>query len=216
MRLSGYFLTLFTVAMSTAWVSSAMADETLPGPVVFGSPQANGSGCPSGSVSTTLSPDQTSLSILFDKFIATAGGEAGQPRARAKCKVRVPVKVPRRYQAQIVKVDYRGFNSLSEGTASRITAVLGFDLNWFGWNLPISRTKKKKTFSGPLTDVFEISGSLKTSQWTPCGRATTLVLDTELQAVSTNGEEASIGVDSIDAITSPVTMTIKWRKCKNW
>ena len=216
MKLSSYFLTLFAAAVSTAWVSGAMADEPLPGPVAFGSPQVNGSGCPNGSVSTILSPDQTSLSILFDKFIATAGREAGQPRARAKCKIRVPVRVPRRYQAQIVKVDYRGFNSLSEGTASRITAVLGFDLNWFGWNIPISRTKKMKTFIGPLNDVFEISGSLKTSPWTPCGRATTLVLDTELQAVSTNGEAASIGIDSIDSVTSPVTMTIKWRKCKNW
>ena len=46
--------------------------------IKLGVPGYGGSGCPSNSVSATLSPDSKSLSLLFDEYIVQAGGDTGK------------------------------------------------------------------------------------------------------------------------------------------
>ena len=46
--------------------------------ITLGEPGYGGTGCPSGSVSATLSPDATSLSLLFDKYQVAVGGTTGK------------------------------------------------------------------------------------------------------------------------------------------
>ena len=80
--------------------------------VRLGSPAYGGSGCPRGSAAVALSPDAKSLSILFDNFIVEAGGDSGRRTARKTCNVAIPVHVPQGYSVSILKIDYRGFNSI--------------------------------------------------------------------------------------------------------
>ena len=64
---------LATVLSSWQMVSTVQADE-----LYLGVPGYGGNGCPSGSASVTLSPDQKSLSVLFDQYMAEAGGFNGK------------------------------------------------------------------------------------------------------------------------------------------
>ena len=180
--------------------------------VTFGDAEAHGSGCPNGTVHSTTSPDQTALSILFDQFVARAEGDRHHDSAR--CLIHVPLTVHGKYQAQVVSVDYRGYNALTENTASRITAVFGFDLKWHHWYLPFYRNQRQKTFQGPNTDPFDIAGAFRMPKWTPCGQSVRLVLDTKIEAVSGVGGEAKIGVDSIDAVNAPIKLAVNWRRCE--
>lgn len=70
-------------------------------------------GCPEGSYTVIVAPDQTTLSILFDRFqveSATAGGSA---TASKVCHIVHPLNLPANRSLGVYKVDYRGFAKLA-------------------------------------------------------------------------------------------------------
>ena len=64
-------LALAAIAFTSMFATFAYADD-----ISLGQPGYGGTGCPSGSVSATLSPDSKSLSLLFDSYLVQAGGTA--------------------------------------------------------------------------------------------------------------------------------------------
>jgi hypothetical protein len=92
-----------------------------PNDIQLGQPAYGGNGCPAGSASAVLSPDNKSLSILFDSFIVEAGG-ANATVSRKSCNVAIPVHVPQGYSLSIISVDYRGYVSLPAQAQARMTA----------------------------------------------------------------------------------------------
>ena len=89
--------------------------------IKLGVPGYGGSGCPSNSVSATLSPDSKSLSLLFDEYIVQAGGDTGKSLDRKTCNVAIPVHVPQGRSVSVLAIDYRGFNQLPRGARSHRT-----------------------------------------------------------------------------------------------
>src|SRR4051794_19530380 len=81
----------------------------------LGQPGYGGTGCPGGSVSATLSPDKKSLSLIFDQFVATAGGNSGRAIDRKTCNIAVPVHIPQGISISVIDVDYRGYIFLPSG-----------------------------------------------------------------------------------------------------
>lgn len=69
--------------------------------ITLGEPGYGGTGCPSGSVSATLSPDATSLSLLFDKYQVAVGGTTGESFDRKSCNIAIPVRVPQGFSVSI-------------------------------------------------------------------------------------------------------------------
>ncbi len=65
------------VGLMFAGTASAQAQQ-----ITLGQPGYGGTGCPAGSVSVTLSPDQTSLSLLFDGYIVEARLPLAVPAVR--------------------------------------------------------------------------------------------------------------------------------------
>lgn len=173
----------------------------------------SGSGCPEGTAHATLSPDNTALSILFDEFKSAAGGTA-PARDRAKCAVRAKLAFANRYQVQVAKVDVRGFNALEESTAARVRLRTGFEIEFFGWRIPIAQFTSQKIFQGPATDSFDLSSEATMPRWTPCTHNVTLVMETQLDTVSLTGTSAETTVDSLDTVTAPMSAAIKFRKCR--
>jgi hypothetical protein len=75
--------------------------------LTFGEPVYNGNGCPPGSNSFVLSPDNTSLSILTGQFAL----DVTHGTAWRHCELVIPVSVTR---PGFVKADFRGFHSLPD------------------------------------------------------------------------------------------------------
>jgi hypothetical protein len=88
-----------------------------------------GSGCPPNSVGTALSADGTTLTLIFDVYIATSGpGIATSQRLRT-CDISIGVHYPPSWQCALFTADYRGFASLQQhsvgigASAYRFTGV---------------------------------------------------------------------------------------------
>jgi hypothetical protein len=68
--------------------------------------------CPQGSYSIVISPDSTSLSILFDQFTLESSGVSGNAMPKKVCRISTPLNLPANQSIAVYKVDYRGFAKL--------------------------------------------------------------------------------------------------------
>lgn len=193
---------LVSIAFALGSASTASANIGLQ----LGMPGYGGTGCPANSASVTLSPDQSSLSILFDQYVVEAGN--GRQFDRKSCNIAIPVRVPQGYSISVFQVDYRGFNSLPAGARST------FNVDYF---FAGSRgVRQSKTFWGPSANLYELTDHLTAEAvvWSACGAETNLRVNTNM-FVQTNrrGELAMSTVDSAD-VTSGLVYHISWRRCR--
>lgn len=173
----------------------------------LGEPAYGGNGCPAGTASVTVSPDQKSISVLFDQFIAESGGVTGKRIDRKSCNLTIPVYVPQGYSVGIFQVDYRGFNSLPYGARAR------FDAEYFWAGVRGPRTSQD--FYGPLNRNFFVRDELITRNvvWTPCGDSVNLRVNASIfNQTNSRGEQTLSMVDSAD-VTGELVYHLQWRRC---
>ena len=190
------------VALSTlAAAVPASADD-----ISLGIPGYGGSGCPGGSVSTTLSPDGKSLSLIFDEYTVSAGGSTGRSFDRKTCNVAIPVHVPSGYSIAVLSVDYRGFNQLPPRAMSQ------FNVEYFfaGSRGPAFR----RSFYGALQSDFFINNLLGVESWvwSPCGAAVNLRTNSSMRLNTFNNAEAMASVDSQD-VNAAIVYRLQMRRC---
>lgn len=75
----------------------------------------SGSGCPSGSVSTTISEDRTVLTLGFDKYQANLGVGAALHDRERDCLVLLNLKYPTGCTTSAVEATYHGFAQIDKG-----------------------------------------------------------------------------------------------------
>ncbi len=175
--------------------------------IQLGTPSYNGTGCPLGTVSATLSPDAQSLSILFGAFQAEAGGSSGKTVDRKACQVAIPVRVPQGYSVSVIKIDYRGYKRLPYNASGT------FDVEYFfaGQNGPAFH----RNFVGAEDGNFTLNNTLVATAnvWSDCGADVNLRTNTSI-AVQTNqfNEQTMLTLDSAD-VSSGVVYQLSWRQC---
>lgn len=174
----------------------------------LGYPSTGGNGCPSGTVSATLSPDEKQLSILFDQFVAEAGPASGKTLDRKSCNIAIPITVPNGYSVSIVAVDYRGF----VGLPSR-RATARFSAEYFFANAPGPRMQKN--FVGTQnTDYLVTNELIVTAQvWSACGAQTNMRINASIMLQNTDGLDAIATVDSAD-VSSGLLYRLQYRPCR--
>lgn len=172
----------------------------------LGIPGYGGSGCPDGSVSTTLSPDQRSLSLIFDQYEVSAGGETGRSFDRKSCNVAIPVHVPQGMSVSVLSVDYRGFNHLAPGASSQ------FNVEYFfaGGRGPSFR----RSFFGPVDADYTIHNPLTVSAmvWSACGADVNLRTNSSMRVNTVGNREALATVDTED-VNAAIVYHLQWRAC---
>jgi hypothetical protein len=173
----------------------------------LGVPDYGGSGCPAGSASTVLSPEEDTLSILFDSYVSEAGGTTGRRVDRKSCAIGIPVEVPQGFSVAVFQVDYRGANIIPPGGMNRFNV----EYFWAGVRGPtISRA-----FTGPTNGDFTLTDSLlaTTLVWTPCGQSVTLRINSSMMAQTNRNNDQTMGiVDSAD-VSSGLIYHLQWRQC---
>ena len=118
----------------------------------LGQPAYGGSGCPAGTASITLSPDESALSILFDSYSVEAGRATNKTVDRKSCNISIPVQVPQGYSVAVFQVDYRGYNLLPAGGMMRFDA----EYFWAGARGP----PQSRVFTGTMNDNFTLTDNL--------------------------------------------------------
>lgn len=189
------------VIVSLFWSINLWADD-----IRLGEPAVAGSGCPSGTVSTVLSPDQKQLSILFDEYIVEAGSN-GKKLSRKSCNIAIPVHVPQGFSVSIFKVDYRGYAYVPR------RGMGSFKVEYFfaGQRGP----RLAKSFRGGFDDEFTFTNKLAAYAlvWSKCGADVNLRVNSSmLLKTNNNYDDAMASVDSVD-VDSGIIYHIQWKRC---
>lgn len=177
-------------SMMSCFLFATEADQ-----VTFGEPVTGGSLCPAGTVSHTPSPDNKSLSLIFDDASSLAGGETDRSYTRDNCMVSIPVSVPDGFRVAVVGADWRGFKSLTCGADAE------FSVEYFlaGQTVePINHV-----FEGPDDEDFTLQHSIKAEDlfWSGCGQDTNLRANVNTLLRSNNRhDEVEFVVDSADIV----------------
>jgi hypothetical protein len=176
------------------------------GDISLGEPGYGGTGCPDGTVSVTLSPDQKSLSLLFDQYQMSVGGETGKSFDRKSCNIAIPVHVPQGLSVSILKIDFRGFNHLPQSASSQ------FNVEYFfaGTRGPAFQ----RTFSGPLDEDYLINNELTAQAviWSGCGADVNLRTNSSMRVKTVSNKEAMASIDSED-VNAAIVYQLQWRSC---
>lgn len=173
----------------------------------LGEPSYGGTGCPGGSASVSLAPDEQSVSILFDQYVVEAGGDRSFDRKN--CNIAVPVHVPQGYSVSVFAIEYRGFTGLPSG--ARATLAVDYFLSSGGRSVRTS-----KTFRGPSTEDYIKRDQLgmEAVVWTRCGESTNLRANTSMMVASNRwGDQAMATVDSAD-ISGGLVYHLQWKRCR--
>ncbi len=174
--------------------------------ISLGEPGYGGTGCPDGTVSVTLSPDQKSLSLLFDQYQVAVGGETGKNFDRKSCNIAIPVHVPQGLSVSILKIDFRGFNHLPQSATSQ------FNVEYFfaGTRGPTFQRK----FRGPLDEDYLINNELaaKAVVWSGCGADVNLRTNSSMKVQTVSNREAMASIDSED-VSAAIVYQLQWRSC---
>ncbi|RVU84194.1 DUF4360 domain-containing protein [Leucothrix sargassi] len=153
----------------------------------------SGAGCPEGSGSMIVSPDNKSISVLFDEYIVESGDGAGLVN-RSKCDIAISLDIPQGYKAILMDADYRLAVDVTEGAFVEFTRQYffaggkseTFADRWQGKleNLEVDVPDDLGAYGGSLSE---------------CGEDVILRSKTSLySSVPHDGETAFIAVDSLD------------------
>lgn len=182
-----------------------------------------GNGCPEGTMSLSMSPDNLSFSLLFDSFTAEVGAGAQRMRDVMSCQIVIPFDIPEGTQMEITRVDFRGFVTIPEGGRGALHSVFNFFDRGRGpqdrGNMR-DRMNIRYQFAGPITENYEISTGVinergaPETEVSPCGGRAYLSITNRLQVnAGRRGETASATIDSIDGSSNSVYY-VNWKKCE--
>jgi hypothetical protein len=159
-------------------------------------PSSVGTGCPQGSVSFSVSPDNTAISALFSSYSISIGGSSHQAQSRLNCTLTLPLQLPAGLQVAIVGLDYRGFLALPKEGKMVFKTKDGYRING---NKYEDTADGDHEFKGVFNDNFIISRRKREVKWSNCGGRIDLTLQTQV-IVETNSrnEEALFALDSAD------------------
>ncbi|WP_186645577.1 DUF4360 domain-containing protein [Fluviispira vulneris] len=182
---------------------------TIP-PIVNGqvNPSYGGTGCPAGTARAAVSPDLKSFTMIFDEYVVEAQGS--NSITRKNCQILVNFDFPQGWSYSLVRLDYRGFYSLSAGATAKQQS-----LYYFQGGLQQGRLYTQ--FTGPTQGDYTISDTLGINDvvWSPCGEKRALNINTSLLAqVGPNNPNgfSHLTTDSVDG-TVQTTYALMWKKC---
>ncbi|NTV95190.1 MAG: DUF4360 domain-containing protein [Thiobacillus sp.] len=167
-------------------------------------------GCPEGGYSTVVSPDGTTLSILFDRFTVASGDAGGGPRKT--CRISAPLNLPANYSVGVYRVDYRGFAKL----AAKQEAALGVHYFLGPHDSQHGREFKRKV-KGPREDDFSFMEIIGAGQMKRVGCGADASLDVDI-TLGLDGDlragAAMASLDSTDAAPGgALVYHLDLRKC---
>jgi hypothetical protein len=168
-----------------------------------------GSGCPANSVAGLLSSDLTTITLLYDSFVAQAGEGISAAQYRKNCQLAVKLRYPSGWQFSVFKSDTRGYAYLPKGATGTAKATYYFS----GESKQTTSTLTLKGFFDNnylRTDTFPVESTV----WSPCGQEGLLNINSEVRITPLDAKaQALLTVDSTDLKFSQEHY-LQWQTCK--
>lgn len=167
-------------------------------------------GCPPGSYSVVVSPDRSTLSILFDKFNIDSGRPASATPGTASkvCHISHPLDLPENMSLGVYKVDYRGFAKLAptEEAALEVQYALGPRGNEHG------RVFKRKVKGAHEGDYF-FTENIGAGQMKRVGCGAAAKLNVRIELAVNGSRDAMASLDSSDGKGAAMVYHLNLKKC---
>lgn len=173
-----------------------------------------GSGCPPGKVSVTMTPNGSAFSILYDAFDLRV--DKNITVARASCRVVLRVKKPRKTGFRIENAEFRGFVALDNGVTAAQTVKVMVGPN--NGHQKLSAEFGSQTWQGPVAENYNLSAVRPVNKKPPVldcvppKENTEIVVDSQIQVSSAGGEFGQLTVDSVDGVLVQ-KFNIAWLNC---
>ncbi|KAF2263072.1 hypothetical protein CC78DRAFT_292449 [Lojkania enalia] len=179
-----------------------------PGTVQINGVTYGGTGCPQGTLSSQLSNDRTTMTLIFDTYIASIGPGISPVENRKNCQLNVHLTYPGGFQYSILSADYRGYAAIQKG----ITGTLKSTYYFSGQT---DQSSTEYTFVGPVNgDYLKHDQADSTSVvWSPCGAEGLLNINSQVRLTSNNGSATGLlTTDSTDLKFTQVVY-VQWQQC---
>jgi hypothetical protein len=209
--------------------------------VSFNNVTYSGTGCPQGTVSTAISPDGSSLSILFDEFRAEVPQYDGNndnselprgPRARSRntptvshknCALSFSATLPPGTKADTLEINMqaRGATMFDQGIEGYFASILvGYNgLARSRGNPTIVARKAFRTRMGPLDESWTESPRATVALQSGCsgsqGRDIRFDLKNHINVETTDGDVNKHGIITVDSndLNGLLKFTLRTRPC---
>lgn len=194
----------------------------------LGEPLIFGDGCRPGTVATSLSPDLTAISVIYDDYVVKAAQGSGQRdrrsgmwNAQKVCINRIPLFVDRGIQIQLIQADHRGFAFVPAGARAEVESMVnanlmqGNDPRSLGRSLLRDALRTTHVLSAGHAEDFFFRQSVGQEVWSPCSQNLILWVNSAVR-VSTRSEEVTVQMDSTDLSSESVALQfrIRTRACR--
>ncbi|KAG6353946.1 hypothetical protein INS49_005203 [Diaporthe citri] len=203
-------------ASSPAAVTGAPISK--PSGISISSVTCSGKGCPSGSVSTSLSADKTVVTLGFDKFQAYIGPGTSVADRSKSCNLMLTLKYPPTYSFTVVSSTYHGYAQLDNGVTGKFSSTYLF-------SSLLSATFSTST--SVLGGVSLESGSVYTKSDTistpnlvlsPCGllsvgSSALLNIGNAISLTSSNSSAVGLMTNDDAAVSTTQQVALKWFSC---
>jgi hypothetical protein len=85
-----------------------------------------GTGCPQGSVGSIISEDGTTMTLIFDSYVASMGSGISITESRKNCQLNIDLLYPAGFQYSVFSADYRGYVALDKGVTGTQKSIYYF------------------------------------------------------------------------------------------
>jgi uncharacterized protein DUF4360 len=198
-------------ALTLAGPARAADDAALnppSGQVTLDVQTVNGTGCPAGTASVSMLPDNTAFKISYSQYLAQDGGSSAPTDFRKNCQVNVLVHIPQGFTFAIARADYWGKMHLEAGATALERANYYFqgssDDNYVD-----------HSFTGPYDGTWRATDITETSDlvWAPCGVTRSLNINTELRvSAGTSTARSYISMRASDGQVYTL-IQFQWKQC---
>ncbi|MFC4051284.1 DUF4360 domain-containing protein [Actinomadura syzygii] len=206
------------LAATVASVPPAAAGPRLvPGPwhLTIKVRESSGPGCPKGAVRAYADVDDDAyhegFTVVYDNYIAQAGGSSRPEMARQSCQVTLGVRGsdPYTYTYAISSVDYEGSAYLQNGAKAFVSAAHNFQ----GYD----REPVSFSFNGPYDANWKVTHQTPEERlvFLPCGQERYVVLTTELRVAPLTSDPSKVSFISMDGGDSSLRTDyhLSWKRC---
>ncbi|GAM83323.1 hypothetical protein ANO11243_013100 [Dothideomycetidae sp. 11243] len=167
-----------------------------------------GSGCPQGSVASIISDDRTTMTLIFDSYIASIGPGVAITENRKNCQLNINIHYPPGFQYSIFSADYRGYAGLDAG-------VTGTQKSTYYFSGQTNQVSTESDLVGPMDQDYLFHDVAKSTSvvWSPCGAEGLLNINSQVRVASNNRQaNGELTTDSIDTKFTQV-LYFNWQKC---
>lgn len=196
------------VAAAPALPGVELGDAPPPGQVKIRGVTYGGTGCPQGSMSSQISADRSTVTLIFDQYIASIGPGVAVTDNRKNCQLNVDIEYPGGFQYSILSADYRGYAAIDKGITGTLKSTYYFSGSQ-------EQSSTEYSFVGPVNgDYLKHDEADSTSVvWSPCG--TTGMLNINSQVRLTGSSSSAKGLLTTDSTDLKFTQVVyvQWQKC---